>query len=55
VDSVNTIDNLLDHIENHLKDDIKRLFHNRYINKEESRIFLQKNMLFGSKVQISIY
>ncbi|KAF0706115.1 zinc finger BED domain-containing protein 4-like, partial [Aphis craccivora] len=42
VDSVNTIDNLLDHIENHLKDDINRPFHKRYINKEESRMFLQK-------------
>jgi len=39
---LNTIDNLLDHIENHLKDDIKRPFHKRYINKEESRMFLQK-------------
>lgn len=42
VDSVNTIDNLLDHNENHLKDDINRPFHKRYINKEESRMFLQK-------------
>lgn len=44
VDGVNTIDNLflLDHTENHLKDDIKRPFHKRYINKEESRMFLQK-------------
>lgn len=42
VNSVSTIDNLLYHIENHLKDDIIRPFHRRYINKEESRMFLQK-------------
>jgi len=42
VDNVNTHDNLLDQIENHLKEEIKRLFHKRYINSEENKLFLQK-------------
>lgn len=41
VDNVNTID-MLDHIENHIKQAIKTTFQKRYINNEINKIFLQK-------------
>lgn len=43
-DTCNTIDNLLEHIENNLKQEIKKPFQKRYITDDSHHTFLQKTV-----------